>query len=147
MSFWTFGTRRTRPRGRPLNWAFADTTDSERGVSRLAPSGTHYALSREAFDLLLALRSGDHHEAMFRAYRLHQMARDNDFPDTQEMVEALEIALVCCESCEAAPVHKACAQVVRTMVLDGLIHEIPAHAVDDAPLGDMASPSLPHRPA
>ena len=91
---------------------------------RLAPSGRNYDLSREAFDLLAALRVADVHECMFRAFRLHRLARDGGFPDTQEAAEALEIALICCERCDAPPVPAAARHLVRTMVLDGLIHAI-----------------------
>lgn len=102
----------------------AGTPPIELSFDRLAPSGRNYDLSREAFELLAALRLADAHEAMFRAFRVHRLARDAGFPDTQEAAEALEIALVCCETCNAPPVPAATRHLVRTMVLDGLIHAI-----------------------
>lgn len=93
-------------------------------LTRLSPSGRHYDISREAFELFAAMRSVEPQEAMFRAFRLHRLARDARFPETQEAAEALEIALVCCETCDSPPVLAACAHLVRTMVLDGLIHSM-----------------------
>jgi len=134
MKFWPFKTRPpslppcgARP---PVDMPDAECLSSD--SSRLAPSGLNYDVSREAFDLFAALHAGNTHDAMFRAFRLQRLARDAKFPDTQEAAESLEIALMCCEACGASPVPLAAARLVRTMVLDGLIHAIAIQQLDAA---------------
>ncbi|MET0254968.1 MAG: hypothetical protein ABW193_04200 [Luteibacter sp.] len=87
-------------------------------------------LTHEAFELFAAMTSGESHEAMFRAFRLHRLARNAGFTDTQAAAEALEIALVCSEACDTRAVQRACNEVVQTMILDGLLRSVAVDALD-----------------
>jgi nicotinamidase-related amidase len=87
-------------------------------------------LAHEAFELFAAMAIEESHEAMFRAFRLHRLARNAGFTDTQVAGEALEIALVCSESCDTRAVHRACNQLVQTMILDGLLRSVAVDGLD-----------------
>jgi hypothetical protein len=85
----------------------------------LSPSGS--TLWAELSALVSALHANDFHEASFRAFRIHRLARRVGCSRTADAGEELEIALMCCEACQAMPVQRALVGLISATALEGAL--------------------------